>query len=229
MAPIRLQRSQLWLLIPLGWALVGIVGSWLVVPMILVTVLLGGGLSRRGRCGPRLERRREQLERRQAHLDARSARWEERHAIPTPARPTVDLTKRTPAETLASLADSAALPGDIRERAQRLDRDCAEALDYLRQHGAPTEQVFQVEQIHTDFGPQALRSYLALAPGTADTTEVLDGRTGHQLIVEQLDLLLTQVAAQLNHAVKLGSDELLANHRFLTQKFGTNGDSELTI
>lgn len=58
---------------------------------------------------------------------------------------------------------------------------------------------------------------------------MLDGKTGHQLIVEQLDLLLAQVDAHLHRASRLGSDELLANHRFLTEKFGRGGDSELTI
>lgn len=229
MAPIRLQRSQWWLLIPLGWVMVGVVGSWLVFPMVLVTVFLGGGLARAGGCGSKAGHHQGRMERRQAHRDEHRARWEERHAIPTAPRPTVDLTKPAPVETLASLAALPRIPADVRERAQRLDRECVSTLTYLREHGAPTAQVFQIEQIQGDFAPQAVRSYLALAPGTEDTTEILDGKTGRQLILEQLDMLLAQVAAHLHHAAQLGADELLANHRFLTEKFGTKGDSELTI
>lgn len=228
MTSIRLHRSQWWLLIPLGWVLVGVVGHWLVFPMILLTIILGGGLS--GGCHGRarkLERRREHLQRRQEHYEARRAHWEQPYAAPAPR---VDLSKPAPpVDSLATLASSPRIPADVRERAMRLDRECVSTLTYLRQHGAPTEQVFEVEQIQTDFGPQALRSYLALAPGSADTTEVLDGKTGHQLIIEQLDLLLDQVAAHLHRAGRLGSDQLLANHRFLTEKFGPGGDSELTI
>lgn len=230
MSSIRLHRSQWWLLIPAGWMLVGIVGHWLVFPMVLVTMFIGGGgLSRCGGRSARLDRRREQLKRRQEQLDARRAQWEQWHGGPAEqpvAR--VDLTKQEP-DTLSSLAALSDLPADVRQRAQRLESECVSTLTYLREHGAPTAQVFEVEQIQTDFGPQALRSYLALAPGTADTDEVLDGKTGHQLIVEQLDLLLAQVAAHLHRAARLGSDELLANHRFLTEKFGTGGDSQLTI
>jgi hypothetical protein len=231
MSSIRLHRSQWWLLIPAGWLLVAYVGDWLVLPMVILTMFIGGGgLSRCGSGSAKLDRRREQLKHRQEHLDARRAQWEQWHGAPAqqPA-PRVDLTKSEPVDTLTSLAALSDMPADVRQRAQRLDRECMSTLTYLRGHGAPTAQVFEVEQIQTDFGPQALKSYLALAPGTADTTEVLDGKTGHQLIVEQLDLLLAQVAAHLHRAARLGSDELLANHRFLTEKFGTGGDSQLSI
>lgn len=229
MTPIRLHRSQWWLLIPAGWALVGVIGHWLVLPMVLLTVFLGTGMSR---CGSSVksQRRREHIDRRQEHLAADQARWEQRDAMRTrqPAA-RVDLAKRAPVQSLADLAVLPGIPADVRERAQRLDRESISTLAYLREHGAPTTQVFEVEQIQTDFGPAALRSYLALAPGTADSTEVLDGKTGHQLIIEQLDLLLAQIGAHLSRAARLGSDQLLANHRFLTEKFGTGGDSELTI
>ena len=225
MTPIRLHRSQWWLLIPAGWALVGVIGHWLVLPMVLLTVFLGTGMSRHGRSTK--ARRQQCRPQRQDRLDVR---WEQRHTAPAQQPvPRVDLAKPAPVDTLAGLAAAPGIPADVRERAQRLDRECVSTLTYLREHGAPTAQVFELEQIQTDFGPQALRSYLALAPGTADTTEVLDGKTGHQLIIEQLDLLLAQVSAHLHRAATLGSNELLANHRFLTEKFKTGGDSELTI
>lgn len=230
MAPIRLHRSQWWLLIPLGWVLVGIVGHWLVGPMVLLTIFLGGGLSHCGKAS-KVERHQQKWQRReeQWHQEyGERAPWEQFHGAPAQTAPRVDLTKRAPVETLVSLSAAPRIPDDVRSRAQRLDQECARTLTYLREHGAATTQIFEVEQIQTDFGPQALRSYLALAPGTEDSAEVLDGKTGHQLIVEQLDLLLTQVGAHLHRAARLGSDELLAHHRFLTEKFG-HGDSELNI
>ena len=225
MAPIRVHRPQWWLLIPLGWMLVGIVGHWLVAPVVILTLLLGCGVLRFGG-GDTLERR----EARRQACEARRARWQEACDVEVQRNPMprVDLTKHVPLD-LPGLASSARIPADVRERAQRLDRECVSVLGYLREHGAPAAQVFEVEQIQTDFGPQALRSYLALAPGTEDSDIVLDGRTGHQLIVEQLDLLLAQVDAHLHRAARLGTDELLANHRFLTEKFGHRGDSDLTI
>ncbi|GAB3493670.1 hypothetical protein [Flexivirga lutea] len=228
MTSIRLHRSHWWLMIPAGWALVGVVGHWLVLPMVLLTVFLGTGLSRHGRAA-RLQCRRDHEQRHQQHFESGQAPWEQRHTVaaPQPA-PRVDLAKQEP-DTLTSLTALSDLPTDVRQRAQRLEHECSETLTYLRKHGAPTAQVFEVEQIQTDFGPQALRSYLALAPGTADTLEVLEGKTAHQLVIEQLDLLLAQVAAHLHRAARLGTDELLANHRFLTEKFGPGGDSELTI
>lgn len=230
MSSIRLHRSQWWLLIPAGWALVGVVGHWLVLPMVLLTVFLGSGMSRCGGRSATLDRRRERIDCHQQRLETRQGQREQFHGVLTQqAAPRVDLTKPAPMESLANLAASSGIPADVRERAQRLDHECVSTLTYLRRHGAPTAQIFEVEQIQTDFGPQALRSYLALAPGTADSIEVLDGKTGHQLIIEQLDLLLAQTAAHLHRAARLGSDELLANHRFLTEKFGTGGDSELTL
>ncbi|WP_265442535.1 hypothetical protein [Flexivirga meconopsidis] len=210
---LRSNRSALWMLIPIGWVLVAMTGGWLVFPMVLLTIFLGGGLKAGGCSGRRLRHREP------AQLDA-----------PTYDRPRVDLAKPAAPETLTQLADDSRLPRDVRDRALQLDRDGTAALTYLRDRGADAKEIFDVEQLVTDFGPQAVRSYLALAPGAADTEPVLDGKTGHQLVVEQLDLLIGETAARVRHAARLGSDQLLANHRFLTEKFGTkNKQGELQL
>ncbi|NNG38477.1 hypothetical protein HJ588_04205 [Flexivirga sp. ID2601S] len=216
---LRSNRSALWLLIPLGWVLVAMTGGWLVFPMVLLTVFIGTGFRTAGCSGRRLRHgQREQLPAPARGLPA------DLHRPVDLAKP-ADLTPRAdqgPArpQTLAELADDDRLPQDVRDRALQLDRDGTAALTYLRERGADAREIFDVEQLVTDFGPQAVRSYLALAPGAADTEQVLDGKTGRQLVVEQLDLLIEQTAARMRHAARLGSDQLLANHRFLTEKFG---------
>lgn len=155
--------------------------------------------------------------------------WQPQHQ--DPPRPVVDLTKpaSTVAPSLAELAADPRLPQDLREQALRLDERCGEALTYLGERNADAAEVFEIDQIRGDFGPEALKSFLALAPGTADTTVLADGKTGHQLVTDELDLLLRAVSERMTHAGRLGSEPLLANHRFLQEKFGRRQGDDLQL
>ena len=94
----------------------------------------------------------------------------------------------------------------------------------LRAHQASDRLVFEVEQIHQDFAPTAVRGYLALPPTVADSQPIQDGKTGATLLAEQLTLLdgaLDDIAAE---ARTHGAEGLLASYRFLQNKFGSTDD-----
>lgn len=110
---------------------------------------------------------------------------------------------------------------DLLRRADGLHAD-------LRSHQASERLVFQVEQIHQDFAPTAVRGYLALPPSLADSEPLQDGKTGAVLLDEQLALLdsaLDDIAAE---AREHGTEGLLASYRFLQDKFGPT-DNELRL
>lgn len=204
MQSLRIPRPP-WILIALGWVLVSQF-RWLFFPVLIMTLYASGvipgiGLQRGSRqCGGKQEPREISGDRK------------------------VDLAKHQPAPekpaSLETLASDPLLPKDLGGQARDLARECAEALTYLRQHGADAKTVFEVEQIRDDFGPQAVRSYLNLVPGTGQTEPVLDGKTGHELVGEQLGLLRESVRSRLIDSGRSGRDDFVANHKFLTEKLG---------
>lgn len=131
---------------------------------------------------------------------------------------------RASADQLNLLFNDRRLAAPHRQKLHALLRRADALHAELRSRDAGDRLIFQVEQIHDDFAPTAVRGYLALPRVTADTEPVQDGKTGGQLLDEQLTLLdgaLDDIAAE---ARGHGADGLLASYRFLRDKFGSPGD-----
>ncbi len=75
-------------------------------------------------------------------------------------------------------------------------------------------------QTASDYLPRTINAYLALPEGTGDQFVTANGKTALQELKEQLDLLdgkLNEIAEDLQ---RQDLDRLLANRRFLEQRFG---------
>jgi hypothetical protein len=84
--------------------------------------------------------------------------------------------------------------------------------------GSP--ELFVVERTATDYLPTSLEAYLNLPKAYATLHPVQDGKTPKQVLLDQLTLLegkLNEVADDVN---RNDSDRLLANGRFLEERFG---------
>ncbi|WP_446665682.1 hypothetical protein [Flexivirga sp. B27] len=139
-----------------------------------------------------------------------------------------DASMRINRQELHQLFNHPRLPAQSRQTLHELLRRADALHRELRSHDASARLVFEVEQIHEDFAPTAVRGYLALPPSTADSLPLQDGKTGVQLFDEQLALLdgaLDDIAAE---ARTHGSEGLLASYRFLQDKFG-HADDELKL
>ncbi|NHN57275.1 hypothetical protein G9U51_16005 [Calidifontibacter sp. DB0510] len=185
----------------LGMALMAVLGAvWVLVPAAALTIATLVGRTPRPRS----------LARQQAKQAAFQSRPRPM-APPIPVRP----------GPLEMLARHPRVPADARKVAAALDQRCQATLAYLRERGVGTGSLaFEVEQIRGDFAPAALQSYLQLPPENADQAPLLDGRTGRDLLLEQLDLLHRGVEDVRARATELGGEQMIAGHRFLTQKFG---------
>jgi hypothetical protein len=73
----------------------------------------------------------------------------------------------------------------------------------------------------TDYLPSTLQAYLDLPRSWADSHVVEDGKTPLKLLNEQLDLLAKEIADVTDAINRADTDKLLANGRFLAEKFGT--------
>lgn len=190
--------------------------------------MFGAGLPRQvaERVAVGVERR---IQRRVDRLQRKAERLGVPLRIQTGAAGTVSLIKAPapPADTddLLALSRDERLPADARARLGALHFRSQEALTYLKERELDAAGPgFLVRQIAGDYAPEAVRAYLKLPPTLANVTPLQDGKTGRDLLGEQLDLLLSAVGDVMKDAAQAGSQHLLAHQRFLKDRFARPND-----
>ena len=199
---------------PLSRALVGIVAfaatgaMWVLYPVagLAAAFFFTGGASWRGGCGKNRDRARRQKVREDAATQT----------VPSTARPQADLH---------AMAHDIRVPKDCRAQLTDLLDRCRETRAYLIERGLNEgRHGYAVHQIEHSYAPEAVQAYLALPPTMANVQPLEDGKTGHQMLSEQLDLLLQAVDDEMAEATVIGGEDLMASHRFLLGKFGKKSD-----
>ena len=112
------------------------------------------------------------------------------------------------------------LPNRVRVRAFKLVRRMNDLLMRAETLGAGSVSQYTLVRCATDYLPTALQAYLDLPRRFADHHVVADGKTPLALLSDQLDVVegqLDHITENLNGA---HSAKLIANGRFLAQKFG---------
>ena len=85
---------------------------------------------------------------------------------------------------------------------------------------SPADQnVFLIRQTALEYLPRALNAYLALPRVYAERRAVADGRTPHDELLAQLQLLNRKMQEVADNIAKRDTDRLLANGRFLQERF----------
>jgi hypothetical protein len=86
--------------------------------------------------------------------------------------------------------------------------------------GSP--DLFVVGRTATDYLPSALQAYLSLPRAYAALHKMPNGKTADQVLDDQLTLLSSKMDEVADDVHKKDSDALLANGRFLEEKFGAS-------
>ena len=86
--------------------------------------------------------------------------------------------------------------------------------------GSP--DLFVVGRTATDYLPSALQAYVNLPRAYATLHKMQNGKTADQILGEQLTLLAAKMNEVAEAVHKKDSDALLANGRFLEEKFGAS-------
>ena len=86
--------------------------------------------------------------------------------------------------------------------------------------GAGTHEMHVLARTATDYLPAAINPYLALPRDYAERVPQADGRTAVQILCAQLDTMYVQLWAVYDTLMRRDGDRLLANERFLDEKFG---------
>jgi len=84
--------------------------------------------------------------------------------------------------------------------------------------GSP--ELFVIERTATDYLPTSLEAYLKLPRAYATLHAVHGGKTAKQILLDQLSLLENKMNEVADDVNRNDSDRLLANGRFLEEKFG---------
>ena len=128
---------------------------------------------------------------------------------------TIDMARgRVPAEVMARLVS-------IRQR-------IVDLLPQATDLPGGSQDLYMVQRTASDYLPTTVRMYLALPPAYATTQVVQDGKTPLQVLSDQLELLDGQMAEIGDAVNRRDSDRLLAQGRFLEERFG-GGSGELNL
>jgi hypothetical protein len=84
--------------------------------------------------------------------------------------------------------------------------------------GSP--ELFIIERTATDYLPTSLQAYLNLPRAYATLHAVQDGKTPKEILLDQLTLLENKMNEVADDVHRNDADRLLANGRFLEERFG---------
>lgn len=162
-----------------------------------------------------VERRSERRARR-SEREGTSARREAAPSVPDEVTPNL---------SVLLTRDGHRLPAASRVKLGELSGAVREGLAYLREHDAQNTDSFHLlHSIADDYAPTAVRAYLRLPASLADVTPLQDGKTGADLLAEQLDVLLSATRDVMTNVAVRGGQDLLAHRRFLEDKFRRKDD-----
>jgi len=123
-------------------------------------------------------------------------------------------------DRVVELVADPSVPGAVRSRALKVVETVRLTLPRLSNLGLGSYDAYSVVATATDYLPEAIGAYLRLPRDWADTRPVDGGKTSLLLLVDQLDLLGATMEKIYDAANRTDADALIANGRFLEQKFG---------
>jgi len=123
------------------------------------------------------------------------------------------------------------LPIDMQVKVEQIRRKVDVMLGYADRFPPFSQDLYLVRQSASEYLPKTISTFLSMPADSVDTPMPANGgRTARQELVAQLDLLdkkLDDIAQDLQ---RQDADRLVANRRFLEQRFGTRdtGSDEAT-
>lgn len=136
-----------------------------------------------------------------------------------------------PAADTASIRDGLAelerqirfkVADDILGKVESIRKTILDTLVQAPDRDAANPTIFLIRQTALDYLPSALSAYLELPRLYAERRAVVNGRTPHDVLLEQLDLMDTKMREAAEAVLVHDSEKLQANGRFLADRFGTS-------
>jgi ABC-type nickel/cobalt efflux system permease component RcnA len=112
------------------------------------------------------------------------------------------------------------LPIDIQVKVEQIRRKVDVLLGYADRFPPFSQDLYLVRQTASDYLPRTIDTYLSMPRPTAEKPLSTSGKTAHEELKAQLDLLDSKLDDIAQDLERQDTDRLLANRRFLEQRFG---------
>jgi hypothetical protein len=120
------------------------------------------------------------------------------------------------------------VPDDAAVRVRRIAATITDTLARADALGEGSTELFGLVKTATDYLPTALQTYIDIPRAYADKRVVSNGKTAHDILIDQLELLAKKMDEISDDVSRADTDKLIAHGRFLAEKFGTD-DGDLDI
>lgn len=108
---------------------------------------------------------------------------------------------------------------DILSKVESIKNSILHILPSIVDANSADHAVYTIRQTAFDYLPETLENYLKLPKAFANIHPVRDGKTAHQLLLEQLDVLEREMKEIEYDFYRSDTQRLLAHGRFLEDKF----------
>jgi hypothetical protein len=115
---------------------------------------------------------------------------------------------------------SGRVPADVLAKVQNIQQIILGILPRTGTLPPGSPELFVVQRTAMDYLPTALESYVNLPRAYATLHPVQDGKTAKQVLLDQLALLESKMNEVADDVHRNDTDRLLANGRFLEERFG---------
>jgi hypothetical protein len=115
---------------------------------------------------------------------------------------------------------SGRLPPDVMAKVQSIQQIILGILPRSGVLASDSPELYIVQRTATEYLPTALESYLNLPRAYATLHPVQQGKTSKQVLLDQLGLLESKMSEVADDVHRYDADRLLANGRFLEERFG---------
>jgi hypothetical protein len=112
------------------------------------------------------------------------------------------------------------VPDEVVAKVSNIQDSILTLLPRVERLPAGSEDLFIVQRTALEYLPTALEAYLNLPRAYATLKPVENGKTASQVLLDQLTLLEGKMNEISDDIARNDSDKLLANGRFLAEKFG---------
>ncbi len=181
------------------FSLAGFAMPWLIIGLVFWAILSGGRRSHRrgwrGGCG-------------------------RTDPVPISRAPNVRQRVERPRPPARPAPTGNELPIDVQIKVEQIRRKVEVLLGYAPRFPPFSKDLYIVRQTANDYLPRTIHAYLALPPLSRERVVAANGKTALQELRAQLGLLdakLDEIAEDLQ---RRDLDRLLANRRFLEERFG---------
>lgn len=119
------------------------------------------------------------------------------------------------------------LPPELAAKVAEIRQTILEVLPKVSSSGVDRRDLFALERTVSDYLPRTIDNYATLPRAYADKHQVQDGKTPRQLLAEQLELIEDKMREISDAVAKDDVDKLLAQGRFLEERFGKSDELAL--